>query len=124
MENYYYGFRQLMEIAIKALSPGVNDPGTAVLALQALAALLAYKLEYFAETTFKAKEGTVRLITKEKIFKEAFEEYFYPIWDYGKNDRLVQSEMLHILTQLKMKGSEPALEKLYHTVKTSTVDAK
>ena len=23
--SYYYGFKQLMEIAIKALSPGIND---------------------------------------------------------------------------------------------------
>jgi uncharacterized membrane protein len=34
--SFYYGFRQLMEIAIKALSPGINDPGTATIALQCL----------------------------------------------------------------------------------------
>lgn len=34
--NADYGFRHLAEIATKALSPGINDPGTAVLALHAL----------------------------------------------------------------------------------------
>ena len=122
--SYHYGFRQLMEIAIKALSPGINDPGTAVLALQALTDLAVYKFDHFAETTFKDNEGTVRLVTKEKTFKEAFKEYFYPIWDYGKNDRLVQTEMLHALTQLRMKGTEPEAEELYNTVRTAISNHK
>ncbi|HLL41510.1 MAG TPA: DUF2254 family protein, partial [Segetibacter sp.] len=122
--GYHYGFRQLMEIAIKALSPGINDPGTAVLALQALTDLVVYKFDHFAETTFKDNEGTVRLITKEKTFKEAFKEYFYPIWDYGKNDRVIQTEMLHALTQLRMKGTEPEAEELYNTVRTAISNHK
>ena len=42
--NADYGFKQLSEIAIKALSPGINDPGTAVLALHSLSDLLSYRL--------------------------------------------------------------------------------
>lgn len=37
--NYTYGFRQLTEIAMKALSPGINDPGTAMLSLRAIPAV-------------------------------------------------------------------------------------
>ncbi|HET7899493.1 MAG TPA: DUF2254 family protein, partial [Flavisolibacter sp.] len=33
--NFYYGFRQLTEVALRALSPGINDPGTAVESLRA-----------------------------------------------------------------------------------------
>jgi uncharacterized membrane protein len=119
--NYVYGFTQLMEIAVKALSPGINDPGTAVLALQALTELIVFKLEHFPETTFKDISGTVRLITKEKTFEEAFKENFFPIWHYGKNDRVVQTAMLHALTQLKMKGTAAEVEELYNRVK-ATVD--
>ncbi len=32
-ENLFYGFRQISEIAVKALSPGINDPSTAKFAL-------------------------------------------------------------------------------------------
>ena len=117
--NYEYGFRLLTEIAVKALSPGINDPGTAVLALQALTDLSVYKLDHFAETTFKDEDGTVRLIIKVKIFKEALEEYFYPIWDYGKNDRFVQTAMLHALTQLTLKGTTPEVEELYNSVRAA-----
>ncbi|HLL41934.1 MAG TPA: DUF2254 family protein, partial [Segetibacter sp.] len=31
-----YGFRQSMQIAIKALSPGINNPGTATICLHEL----------------------------------------------------------------------------------------
>jgi uncharacterized membrane protein len=42
-----------MEIAIKALSPGINDPGTATISLQALGELLAYRLHHFPRAYFK-----------------------------------------------------------------------
>lgn len=40
-QNFNYGFQQLMEVAIKALSPGINDPGTALLCIDALTDCLA-----------------------------------------------------------------------------------
>ena len=49
---------------------------------------------------------------KEKSFDEAFENYVMPVWDYGKNDRLIKNEMMHILKQLKMKGEQPIINKL------------
>lgn len=39
-QDVAFGFRQLVDVAVKALSPGVNDPTTAVHALGHLAALL------------------------------------------------------------------------------------
>ena len=100
--NYDYGMKQLMEIALKALSPGINDPGTAVISLHALGDLLVYRMKHVPETVLKDPDGVVRIIIKEKTFDELFEQYVLPIWDYGKTDRLIQKEMLHILTQLNL----------------------
>lgn len=36
----------------------------------------------------------VRIILKELTFEEIFENTIFPIWDYGKHDRLVQNELL------------------------------
>jgi uncharacterized membrane protein len=110
--SFYYGFRQLMEIAIKALSPGINDPGTATIALQCLADLFAYRLQHLPKALFYDKNGVLRIITKEKTFEEIFKEYFLPIWDYGKNDRLMQQEILHILKLLKKQKGEPVIDEL------------
>jgi uncharacterized membrane protein len=110
--NYYYGFRQLMEVAVKALSPGINDPGTAVLCLQALASLLAHRLRHFPEIIIKDDAGNVRIIVRERTVGEIATECLLPIWDYGKKDRAVQQAFLHSLTQLQACGKVPEFERI------------
>ncbi len=117
--HYAYGLRHLMEIAVKALSPGINDPGTAVISLHALGDLLAYKLQHFSPISLEDKVGTTRIIITEHTFSEDIERYLMPIWDYGKDDRLMQHAMLHILNQLKMKGEQPAIDRLLQTVQSA-----
>jgi uncharacterized membrane protein len=122
--SYYYGFRQLMEIAVKALSPGINDPGTAIISIQAISDLLSYRMNHFPLAVFHDSDGQLRIVTKEKTFEELFEDYLLPIWDYGKKDRLVQNEMLHVLTMLSSAKAESSVETLLHEVRTSILQRK
>lgn len=115
--NYYYGFRQLTEVAIKALSPGINDPGTAVESLRALFELLSYRLTHFPDNVIKDKEGTVRIITKENSFDALFNHSLLPVWDYGKHDRFIQKEMHHLLLQLETQQGHSAITMLLNKVK-------
>jgi uncharacterized membrane protein len=96
-ENFFFGFRQLTELALKALSPGTNDPGTAIESLRALFQLYSYRVSSFLENTVKNKEMQVKIILKELTFEQIFEETIFPIWDYGKHYRLVQNELHHLL---------------------------
>jgi hypothetical protein len=45
-----------------------------------------------------------------------FEEYVLPIWDYGKNDRLVQRRCGISLTLLRKHTEQPAINKLLQKV--------
>lgn len=119
MSNYYYGFRQLMEVAVKALSPGINDPGTAVLSLQALGDLLAFRLHNHPLTHIKGSEGIVRIITKERSFNQIFADCIYPIWDYGKEDRVVLKELRHVLVQLQRQCEQPSINNLLELVQSA-----
>lgn len=110
--NYYYGFRQLMEVAVKALSPGINDPGTAKACLQVIGSLLAYRLRFFPQTHFYDHNNHLRIVTKEKTFEEMFADSVLPIWDYGKNDRLIQQEFQHLLTQLQQQEPNKSVQDL------------
>ena len=110
--SYYYGFKQLMEIGIKALSPGIHDPGTCILSLRALGELFAWRLVHSPETEFKDEDGNVRITTSEKTFDEMFDEHILPIWDYANKDRLVRHELVHILEQLQSIGSSAAVDDL------------
>lgn len=99
-KNAYYGYHQLAEVAIKALSPGINDPETAVLSIHALADLFRYRLFNYLPLTWSDNEDVIRISIVELTFEELFAECFYPIWNYGKNDRYVQHSLLKVTNQL------------------------
>ena len=99
--NPYYGFHQLAEVAIKALSPSINDPETAVLSLHALTGLFAYKLHHFNQSIFEDEKNIARVQSFVWSFEKLFEECYYPIWEYGKKDRYIQDAMQQMTEQLK-----------------------
>ncbi len=105
-KNAYYGFYQLMEIAVKALSPGINDPGTAILSLSAIADLLHFRIMNMERNSACDEDGNVRLLWHPERFKEVFSKSVIPIWEYGKDDFLVQRAMTDILHQLKSKSNK------------------
>lgn len=107
-KNAFYGFKQLMEVALKALSPGINDSGTAVLSLHALADLLAFRLNHYPVLAFRDSENIPRVIICELSFKEIFTRTVLPVWDYGKEDRTLRREMQQALEQLQSQCASEA----------------
>ena len=99
--NYYYGFHQLTEVALKALSPGINDPQTAVLSLNALGDLFYHRLTRHQNPLLFDRENQLRVILRGRSFEELFSECILPIWDYGKKDRFVQNTIHQRVNQLK-----------------------
>lgn len=104
--NADYGFRQLAEISIKALSPGINDPGTAVLALHGLFALFNYKLYHQLPSIIFNEKGEDGIFLPSSDFKSLFEKCMKPIWNYGKDDAYIQSTFLMMLQQIKAMDQE------------------
>ncbi|MCM8543413.1 MAG: DUF2254 domain-containing protein, partial [Lentisphaeraceae bacterium] len=114
--NPYFGLQQLTEVAVKALSPGVNDPGTAIISLRSLLILLAYLLEHKPGNGIKDANDQTRIICQVLTFEEAFNEFLLPIWDYGKTDRLVQYEFRRVLKQLYSIKENKTLELFMETI--------
>jgi uncharacterized membrane protein len=56
-----FGIRQLVDIALRALSPGVNDPSTAVQALDRIHDLLRRLARRYFPSRVRAVDGVVRL---------------------------------------------------------------
>lgn len=62
-QDLSFGFRQLVDIAIRALSPAVNDPTTAVQVIDRIHQLLAMLAGYsFGELRYRDRDGKVRLV--------------------------------------------------------------
>jgi uncharacterized membrane protein len=114
--NYFYGFRQLKEIAIKALSPGINDPGTAVESLNAITELLAYRLQKHTDREIKTENGGV-IYERGYTFEDLVKYTLWPVWDYGKEDRLMQDTFINLIDQLSHIQSHDSLAELRYVVK-------
>lgn len=119
--NFFYGFKQLMEVAIKALSPGINDPDTAVISIRALFRLYAYRMQFFPEHTIRNGAGHTKIIVAELKFEQIFNETLLPVWDYGKGDRIVRRELQHLLSQLQAASPTAAVGKLLQEVQQERV---
>lgn len=58
-----FGVRQIVDIALKALSPGVNDTTTAVMCIDYLTAILVRLTARRIESRYRSKDGELRLLT-------------------------------------------------------------
>ena len=115
--NFAFGFRQLTEIAMKALSPGINDPGTAMLSLRALFELFSFRLEHHPPTELCDAEGHVRIRLRTWTFEQLFKGTIHAIWDYGSEDRSIRHELLNMLVQLRT--SSPVVKVMLERVEAA-----
>lgn len=96
------GLIKLMEIAVKAMSPGVNDPGTAIDAIIKLTELLRSLLQLPQISVEKSKNGKLRIIKKIIDADETMRVLIQPIRQYSKQDSAVcyvLIEALQFITQ-------------------------
>ena len=99
-DNYTLAFKQITEIAVKAMSPGINDPGTAINAIDYLTELFALRLKK-NDTGVITVDGKMNL----KIAIIHFEELLYNVMaslrTYCKHDPIVVQKLILMLINLE-----------------------
>jgi uncharacterized membrane protein len=63
-----YGIRQIVDVALKALSPGINDTTTAISCVDYLASILARLAARRIESPFRSEGGQLRVISRGPTF--------------------------------------------------------
>lgn len=111
--NADYGFMQLAEVAIKALSPGINDPATAVISLNSLTNALAQRMYTSMPSIIKDSAGNSRIYCPSSGFEEIFKDCIIPIWNYGKNDQYIQDGIYFSINQLKERDIQNKYTSLF-----------
>jgi uncharacterized membrane protein len=110
-----FGFRQLVDIAEKALSPAVNDPTTATQALDRIHDLLRRVARAPVPTGHQRDDdGVLRLVTRVATWDEMVALACDEIRAYGGASHQVQRRMRTMLADLTtVVGPEgrPALER-------------
>ncbi|RKD84639.1 DUF2254 domain-containing protein [Kushneria marisflavi] len=85
-DHYVNGLTQLMEVAIKGLSPGINDPGTARLCIHQVTELLAQRLALTPCNMRVDEQGRCLICWQEEGFESLMFRVFNPILHYGEKD--------------------------------------
>jgi uncharacterized membrane protein len=114
-DNFSYGFKQITEIAVKALSPGINDPGTALQAIDYLSGLFQILLQLKGQRALKDKEGTVVLLYLPLPFKEIFYFCLTSLRNYAATDVVVQARLISLIRKTAEKDTEVPNRSLYQS---------
>lgn len=107
--------RQLVEVALRALSPSVSDPFTAMAVIDRLTTSLAKVMRHGApQSVWADADGTVRLLTPDSTFSDIVEEAFRQIRQQAQDQPAVLIRLVESLGQLEALANEhqrPALER-------------
>lgn len=100
-------FDQLLEVGLRALSPGINDPFTAMMCVDRIADNLALLAQRELPSPYRYDDdGTLRVIVPVVDPATLLQRLFGPIRSYGKADVMT---LVHLLN---------ALQKMAHNVDT------
>jgi uncharacterized membrane protein len=93
-----FSIDQLVEIAVRALSPGINDPFTAIACIDQLGAGLRRlaELEFPSPYRFD-REGKLRLIAHPVTFEGIVDAAFNQIRQYGRSSAAVTIRLLETI---------------------------
>lgn len=92
---------QLVEIAVRALSPGINDPFTAIRCIDRLGTTLSFLAEREFPSPYRFdNENNLRIIAKPVAFDQLVDVAFTQIRHYGKADVRVVIRLLEAIEQI------------------------
>ena len=101
-ENFIYGFRQISEIGIKAMSPGINDPGTALNTIDYLSSLFIDLLLKKDHEFLTDKNGVNWVSLNCPEFSEILFNVMATYRQYCKHDITVMRKLMLKLKTLKL----------------------
>jgi uncharacterized membrane protein len=102
-----FGIRQIVDVALKALSPGINDTTTAVTCVDYLTVILARLAPRHIPSSHRYEEGELRVIAKGPSFANLLAESFDQIRRNAKGDVAIMSRMLDALQTIATLTASP-----------------
>ena len=100
-QDVEFMFNQLVEIAVRALSPGINDPFTASTCIDWTGAALTELIgKKFPSPYHFDQKGKLRIIAQTLEFARIIDISFNQIRSYGRKSPLVMFQLLHTIQRL------------------------
>ena len=100
-QDMVYSIHQLAQIAVRALSPGINDPFTAYSCIDRLVDGIGKVLQRpELPNCFHDEKGELRLVTTVLSFADLLDAAFDEIREYGRESGVVMRHLLNALRDL------------------------
>lgn len=99
-DNFLYGVEQMTEIAVRAMSPGTNDPGTAISAINFLVPILQRRLQMPESLSLMDDSGQPRLHIHIVPFEDLIYFSISAIRTYAAHDPVLVIKMLDSIDYL------------------------
>ena len=123
-DNYLIAFKHLKEIALKAMSPGINDPGTAMNAIDYLHELFKLRIQK-QENDFIFEEDNCVVLLDIVSFKELLYRVMASLRTYTKHDVIIVTKILSFLKDLKNYTNDDQKKEIVDTeIENLLKDAK
>jgi uncharacterized membrane protein len=110
--NYILAFIQITEVIVKSMSPGINDPGTALNAINYLTELLALRMQK-QDNQYLEIKGEVFIKMRSVNFEELLYQVLAPIRAYCKHDIIIIQKLGMLFYYLK---GQKSINKKYYKV--------
>jgi uncharacterized membrane protein len=107
VQDAAFGLQQLVDVAIKALSPGINDPSTAALCIDRLSDLLARLSGRRFPEPARFHEGRLAIIAPVPVFGDMLMDVVQPLIAYGRGDALVLHRLVRALAITAAHARDP-----------------
>ncbi|MCS6795153.1 MAG: DUF2254 domain-containing protein, partial [Raineya sp.] len=99
-QDIHFGVRQMVDIALKAISPAVNDPTTAINCIDYLGEIVREILQANMPSVGFTKWKTANVYLNEASFDRIINQAFDQIYHYGRNDFAVTARLINTISQV------------------------
>lgn len=102
-----FGLQQLVDVALKALSPGINDPTTACMCIDRLGALLAQLAMRRIPDPHRFSAGQLRVIAPAPGFAEMLHLVLDPVTAHSRGNLQVLERLLDAIILIRSTTRDP-----------------
>ncbi len=103
-----FGVRQLVDVAVRALSPGINDPQTAIGVIDRLGSALCELAPRYLPTGVTCIDGKPRLTRPSVDYDGICNAMFHGIRQNGRGSAAVRIHMLEVLAKIAQVETDPS----------------
>ncbi|WP_238378841.1 DUF2254 domain-containing protein [Halalkalibacillus sediminis] len=118
VQDIEFSIQKLVEIAVKSISPSINDPHTAVNSINRIGSLLSDLASVHKPYRYYADQNEdLRFMMEPKKFRDYLYKGLYQIRLYGKKDMTVMDSLLEALYKIAITSEEHVKEDTWQFAK-------